>query len=117
MSINDSERIEDPGLRSPDAGEPVRPPAQAVFHEVEDAADDAGDASAAKTPEATAGLESLFSDGFKQLSERLARAGECTAAYVREEPAKALLIAAATGVVLGAAVSLLCRPGESRSDA
>ncbi len=52
-------------------------------------------------------------DGSQQLRERALRATDSTVAYVKDEPVKAMLIAAATGALLMALVSLVAR---SRND-
>lgn len=48
-------------------------------------------------------------DSSQQLQEQASRASDRTAKYVRNEPAKALLIAAATGAALMALASLMFR--------
>lgn len=58
------------------------------------------------------GMEAMR-DGSQQLRERAQRATEETVAYVKDEPIKSMLIAAATGAVLMALVSLM---GRSRND-
>jgi len=52
-------------------------------------------------------------DASAQLREKATQASDTTVEYVRQEPVKAMLIAAATGAVLMALVGLLAR---SRSD-
>ena len=52
-------------------------------------------------------------DGSQQLREKALRASDSTVAYVKDEPVKAMLIAAATGAVLMGLVSLM---GRSRND-
>jgi ElaB/YqjD/DUF883 family membrane-anchored ribosome-binding protein len=46
----------------------------------------------------------------QQVRERAARASESTTNYIRHDPVKSVLIAAATGAALMALVSLLTRP-------
>ena len=58
------------------------------------------------------GMEAMR-DGSQQLRERAQRATDQTVAYVKDEPIKSMLIAAATGAVLMALVSLM---GRSRND-
>lgn len=48
-------------------------------------------------------------DSALQLREKAAHTGDVTVRYIRNEPLKAVLIAAATGAVLMAVVSLLNR--------
>lgn len=57
------------------------------------------------------GLDSVR-EASQQLRDRAARASDSTVGYVRDEPVKAMLIAAATGAALMALMSLL---GSSRS--
>ena len=52
-------------------------------------------------------------DGSQQLREKALRASDSTVAYVKDEPMKAMLIAAATGAVLMGLISLM---GRSRND-
>lgn len=52
-------------------------------------------------------------DGSQQLREKALRASDSTVAYVKDEPVKAMLIAAATGAVLMGIISLM---GRSRND-
>ena len=52
-------------------------------------------------------------DGSQQLRDKALRATDSTVAYVKDEPVKAMLIAAATGAVLMGLVSLM---GRSRND-
>jgi ElaB/YqjD/DUF883 family membrane-anchored ribosome-binding protein len=49
-----------------------------------------------------------------QVREGAARASESTANYIRHDPVKSVLIAAATGAALMALVSLLTRPHGNR---
>lgn len=58
------------------------------------------------------GLEAVR-DGSQQLREKALRATDSTVAYVKDEPVKSMLIAAATGAVLMGLVSLM---GRSRND-
>ena len=48
-------------------------------------------------------------DTSAQLRERAARASDTTVGYIREEPVKSMLIAAATGAALMALIGLLSR--------
>ena len=48
-------------------------------------------------------------DASAQLREKATQASDTTVEYVRQEPVKAMLIAAATGAVLMALVGLLAR--------
>jgi len=48
-------------------------------------------------------------DSSQQLRERAQRAGDQTVAYVKDEPIKSMLIAAATGAALMALISLMAR--------
>jgi ElaB/YqjD/DUF883 family membrane-anchored ribosome-binding protein len=75
-----------------------------------------------ETPSARAasGLEGLIREGVncvratgEQFKTQIAHARECTTAYVREEPVKALLIAAAAGALLAGTVTLLARSRDS----
>ncbi len=50
-------------------------------------------------------------DGSQQLREQALRATDSTAAYVKDEPVKALLIAAAVGAALMALISIGSRAG------
>jgi ElaB/YqjD/DUF883 family membrane-anchored ribosome-binding protein len=50
----------------------------------------------------------------QQVREGAARASESTANYIRHDPVKSVLIAAATGAALMALVSLLTRPHGNR---
>lgn len=49
-------------------------------------------------------------DSAEHLRERAVRASDSTLNYVKHEPVKAVLIAAATGALLMAALSLMTRP-------
>ena len=51
-------------------------------------------------------------DGSHKVRAQARRASECTVGYVKEEPLKAMLIAAATGAALMALVSLISRSGH-----
>lgn len=51
-------------------------------------------------------------DGSEQLRERALRASDTTVSYIKDEPVKAVLIAAATGAALMALVSLMNRPNN-----
>ena len=57
------------------------------------------------------GIEAVR-DGSQQLREKAQRATDSTVAYVKDEPIKAMLIAAATGAVLMGLISMLA--GRSR---
>ena len=48
-------------------------------------------------------------DGSQQLRERAQQASDSTVAYIKDEPVKAILIAAATGAALMALISLVTR--------
>lgn len=48
-------------------------------------------------------------EGSQQLRDKALRASDNTVSYVREEPVKAMLIAAATGAALMALISLMTR--------
>jgi ElaB/YqjD/DUF883 family membrane-anchored ribosome-binding protein len=48
-------------------------------------------------------------DGSEQLREKAAHAGDRTVGYIRDEPVKAMLMAAATGAALMALLTLLTR--------
>lgn len=50
----------------------------------------------------------------QQMRERAARAAETTSSYIRHDPVKSVLIAAATGAALMALVSLLTRAHHQR---
>ncbi len=54
----------------------------------------------------------LFRDSTQQLRERALAAQEMAVAYARDEPMKALLVAAATGALLMGLVSLMGRSGD-----
>ena len=54
------------------------------------------------------GMEAVR-DTSQQLRERAAQAQDMTVAYVKDEPIKAMLIAAATGAVLMGLISMLSR--------
>lgn len=58
------------------------------------------------------GIE-VVRDSSQQLRERALRAGDQTVAYVKDEPVKSMLIAAATGAALMGLISLM---GRSRND-
>jgi ElaB/YqjD/DUF883 family membrane-anchored ribosome-binding protein len=58
------------------------------------------------------GIEAMRGSS-QQLRDKAARATDSTVAYVKDEPVKAMLIAAATGAALMALVSLM---GRSRND-
>lgn len=58
------------------------------------------------------GMEAV-QDTSQQLRDKAARASDSTVAYVKDEPVKAMLIAAATGALLMGLISLM---GRSRND-
>jgi ElaB/YqjD/DUF883 family membrane-anchored ribosome-binding protein len=58
------------------------------------------------------GADSLR-QGSQQLRERARHASESTVTYIKQEPVKAMLIAAATGAALMALVSLMSRSHRS----
>ena len=53
-------------------------------------------------------------DGSQRLTEQTQRAADSTVAYIKDEPVKAVLIAAAVGAGLMALVTLVSRVGTSR---
>lgn len=71
---------------------------------------------AAKTAEEAldSGLQSVRKTA-EQLRQQAAHANEVAVGYIRQEPVKAVLIAAATGAALMALVSLFSRGGQRRS--
>jgi len=79
---------------------------------VEDLRNQAARVSSQAEAAARRGMEAVR-DGSQQLRERAQRATDQTVAYVKDEPIKSMLIAAATGAVLMALVSLM---GRSRND-
>ena len=54
------------------------------------------------------GLDAV-KDGSQQIREKAVRASDSTVGYIRDEPVKAILIAAATGAALMALISLMTR--------
>jgi ElaB/YqjD/DUF883 family membrane-anchored ribosome-binding protein len=54
------------------------------------------------------GLDAV-KDGSQQVREKALRASDSTVAYIKDEPVKAILIAAATGAALMALISLMTR--------
>ncbi len=61
-------------------------------------------------------VDTMFLQGFdtvqgagRKLLEKASRANEVTMDYIRKEPVKSVLIAAATGVLLGALLTLVTR--------
>jgi len=58
------------------------------------------------------GMEAVR-DGSQQLREKAMKATDTTVAYVKDEPVKSMLIAAATGAVLMGLINLM---GRSRND-
>ncbi|MDQ6679950.1 MAG: hypothetical protein M3Y67_03165 [Pseudomonadota bacterium] len=58
------------------------------------------------------GIE-VVRDGSQQLREKALKASDSTVAYVKDEPVKSMLIAAATGAVLMGLINLM---GRSRND-
>ncbi|MDO9314940.1 MAG: hypothetical protein Q7T97_10390 [Burkholderiaceae bacterium] len=52
-------------------------------------------------------------DGSQHLRDRAARATDCTVNYIKDEPVKSMLIAAATGAALMALVALLNRSRQN----
>jgi len=56
------------------------------------------------------GIEAVR-DHSQQLRDRTARASDHTVRYIRHEPVKSVLVAAAAGAVLVALLGLLRRPG------
>lgn len=95
--------------------------ADQALHSTEQAAQNALDslmqsAQGVKTEAAKLGqrgLEALHEGGL-QLRESAYKAGERTRDYIRDEPVKAVLVAAATGAALMALVSLLNRSNSHR---
>ncbi len=75
--------------------------ADALSNKVDDIRSQAGAA-------ATRGMDALR-DSSRQLRETAGRATDSTIAYVKDEPVKAVLLAAATGALLMGFVSLLRR--------
>lgn len=59
------------------------------------------------------GAESVR-DTSRQLREKAIQASHCTVNYVKDEPVKAVLIAAATGAVLMALISLVSHARDRR---
>ena len=106
----------------PDFAEEPPPPDMTVFFpddigsidpgKVEDLRNQAARVSSQAEAAARRGMEAVR-DGSQQLRERAQRATDQTVAYVKDEPIKSMLIAAATGAVLMALVSLM---GRSRND-
>ncbi|HSD39007.1 MAG TPA: hypothetical protein VLC92_15955 [Rhodocyclaceae bacterium] len=112
MSDADSGNIEEPvdsvtGMFSRRTDEAVNNAIAA-----EEAGTDLGDETSSR-------LGGFVRDGVKrvraareQFKNQITQARECTTAYVREEPVKALLIAAAAGALLAGTITLL---GRSRA--
>lgn len=95
-----------------------------VAGEVLGKAQDTVDAARSRVPEAIAGaahkVETLAKDGYQrarevgaEVKERCAQAGDSTVAYIRDEPVKSVLVAAAAGAAIAAIVGLMAR---SRAD-
>jgi ElaB/YqjD/DUF883 family membrane-anchored ribosome-binding protein len=68
--------------------------------------------SAEATAAAKRGIDAVR-DTSQQLRNQAARASDSTVAYVKQEPVKAVLFAAATGALLMSLVSLMRRPRQS----
>jgi ElaB/YqjD/DUF883 family membrane-anchored ribosome-binding protein len=51
-------------------------------------------------------------DGSHQLQERAQQAADTTTSYIKDEPVKAMLVAAATGAVLMGLIGLMSRWGQ-----
>lgn len=64
---------------------------------------------AAKAEELARRSADAVRDGSSQLKERALRAQDATVGYIKDEPVKAILIAAAAGAALMALVTLLSR--------
>lgn len=54
-------------------------------------------------------------DGRQQLVERATHASDATVSYIRDEPVKSILIAAAAGAVMMGVLGLMTRPRSNRS--
>jgi ElaB/YqjD/DUF883 family membrane-anchored ribosome-binding protein len=84
----------------------------AVSSKVEDVRNAAGPAISRVTAQAEAaarrGMEAVR-DTSQQLRERALRAQDTTVGYIKDEPIKSMLIAAATGALLMGLVSLMSR--------
>lgn len=84
----------------------------AVSSKIEDVRNAAGPALSKVTSQAEAaarrGMEAVR-DTSQQLRERALRAQDSTVGYIKDEPIKSMLIAAATGAMLMALVSLMGR--------
>jgi ElaB/YqjD/DUF883 family membrane-anchored ribosome-binding protein len=59
---------------------------------------------------AHAGLDSMR-DASRRMLNGAQHASESTTRYIKEEPLKSILIAAATGAALMALLNVMCRPG------
>jgi ElaB/YqjD/DUF883 family membrane-anchored ribosome-binding protein len=57
------------------------------------------------------GLEAV-KDSSQQVREKALRVSDSTVGYIKDEPVKAILIAAATGAALMALISLMTRPRD-----
>lgn len=78
-------------------------------HSIADQAGPMMESVSEQASEMTQRVVDAVRDSSQQLQEQAARASDSTAKYIRREPVKALLIAAASGAVLMALVSLIVR--------
>lgn len=91
-----------------------------VLHKAQDTVDAARSRVPSAIADAASRVEEMAKDGYKRACEvgadvkdRFDRAGDSTVAYIRDEPVKSVMIAAAAGAVIAAVVGLMAR---SRAD-
>lgn len=70
--------------------------------------------AAAKVDEITRRGVGRARDTSLQMRDQVTRAGDRTVSYIKDEPLKSVLIAAAAGATMAAVISLLSRPRRNR---
>ena len=78
-------------------------------HNIADAAAPLLDSASEQASDLAQRVVEAVRESSQQFQDKAARASDSTARYIRKEPVKSLLIAAATGATLMALVSLILR--------
>lgn len=109
------------GLRAEEALQSARRAADGALDAVQNKVDQLNDTVPGALGRAAARVDEITRRGIERardtsahLREEVTRAGDRTVAYIKDEPVKSVLLAAATGAAVAALVTLLARSRHSR---
>lgn len=109
------------GQRADEALQTARRAADGAIDALQHKVDDINDTVPGALGRAAARVDEITRRGIERardtgahLREEATRAGDRTVAYIKDEPVKSVLIAAATGAAVAALVTLLARSRNSR---